>query len=258
MEPTAVEFEAARPADYLLRLATSEEGQAYKGIVLSELGVIEGDVVLDVGCGPGADLTPLAAAAGVSGRVIGLDRDQVALAQAASRMHAHRRVRLTQGDAHQLPLAEASVDRVHTDRVTQHLASPAAALTEIRRVLRPGGKAIFAEPDWDTLVIDYPDLAVARAYSRFVADRVVRNGCIGRQLPALVGQAGMTVQEVIPVTNISRDASAADKVLGLQRVTVRATSAGYISSEQARRWLGHLASEPFFASLTLFIVVAQN
>jgi ubiquinone/menaquinone biosynthesis C-methylase UbiE len=258
VESSADRFETVRPNDYLLRLAATDEARAYKRLAISELGILGGDTVLDIGCGPGADLPAMAAAAGGGGRVIGLDSDVVALARAASHTQRLPQVRLTRCDAHGLALSDGVIDRVHTDRVLQHLADPLAALCEVKRVLRPGGTAVFAEPDWDTLVIDYPDLALARAYTRFVADRVVRNGCIGRQLVALANHAGLVVQSVSPMTSVSRDAIAADKVLGLQRVTERAASAGYFTSEQARRWLDDLANGPFFASMTLFVLVTAN
>lgn len=258
MEPSAARFETVRPNDYLLRLAATDEARIYKRLAISELGILSGDTVLDIGCGPGADLPAMAAAAGGGGRVIGLDSDGVALARAASHTQRLPRVRLARCDAHGLPLGDAVIDRVHIDRVLQHLADPAAALCEVKRVLRPGGTAVFAEPDWDTLVIDYPDLAIARAYTRFVADRVVRNGCIGRQLVALASHAGLVVHSISPITTVSRDATAADKVLGLQRVTQRAASAGYFTAEQATRWLDDLADGPFFASMTLFVVVTAN
>jgi ubiquinone/menaquinone biosynthesis C-methylase UbiE len=148
------------------------------------------------------------------------------------------------------------VDRVHTDRVLQHVPGPAAALAEARRVLRDGGTAVFAEPDWDTLVIDYPDLATARAYTRFIADRVVRNATIGRQLPRLAAEAGFSVGKVIPITAVFRDVRTADQVLGLQRVTTRAVEASYLTQDSADHWLTHLATQPFFASATLFIITA--
>ncbi len=56
-------LEGERPADYLTRLAASDLGRSYKSLVLNELGVQPGAVVVDLGCGPGADLAALADAA---------------------------------------------------------------------------------------------------------------------------------------------------------------------------------------------------
>jgi ubiquinone/menaquinone biosynthesis C-methylase UbiE len=159
-------FEETRPDDYLLRIATSGIGQAYKDLAIRELAIEPGDVVLDLGCGPGADLPAFACAVGRGGRVIGLDSDPAAVREARERTAASAQVEVVEGDVHALDLPDGSVDRVHTDRVLQHVADPAAVLGQARRVLRPGGRAVFAEPDWDTLIVDYPDLSVVRAYAR--------------------------------------------------------------------------------------------
>jgi ubiquinone/menaquinone biosynthesis C-methylase UbiE len=249
-------FEQTRPDDYLMRLAASDLGRAYKSLAVTELGIRSGDMVLDLGCGPGADLAAFAEATGPEGRVIGVDNDPAAVAEAATRAAGLSQVDVVRGDVHALDIPDASVDRVHTDRVLQHVGDPAAALREARRVLRTGGTAVFAEPDWDTLIIDYPDLDVPRSYRRFVTERVIRNDGIGRQLAGLATQAGFEVGKVTPITAVSRDAQAADKVLALSRVTARAVSAGYLTEETAGQWLDHLASRPFFGSLTLFIVAA--
>lgn len=249
-------FEEARPSDYLMRLAASDLGRSYKSLAVSELAIRPGDVVVDLGCGPGADLLAFAEAAGASGQVIGVDSDPVAVSQARERTAKLPQVEVREADIQALDIPAASVDRVHTDRVLQHVPEPGTALAEARRILRDGGTALFAEPDWDTLVIDYPDLAAARAYTRYVAERVVRNATAGRQLPRLAAGAGLRVDKIIPITAVFRDVQAADHVLGIQRVTRRAVDAGYLAQEAADQWLAHLAAQPFFASATLYIVTA--
>jgi ubiquinone/menaquinone biosynthesis C-methylase UbiE len=251
-------FEKTRPEDYLLRLAASDLGRAYKTLALAQLEIGPGQVVLDLGCGPGTDLPAYADATGDHGTVIGIDDDLQMVEQAHQHTSSLAQVQVHHGDIHNLPLADRSVDRAHTDRVLQHVADPSAVLAETRRVLRPGGRAVFAEPDWDTLIVDYPDLAVPRAYTRFVADEVVRNAGIGRQLARLATRAGFTVDKVIPITVTFHDVESADKVLGLQRVTARAVTANYLTEPEAGQWLHHLATEPFFASATVFIVTATE
>lgn len=251
-------FEETRPADYLMRAATSDLGKAYKAIAAEEMAIRPGDVVVDLGCGPGADLPAFAEAAGSSGRVLGIDHDPDAVRRAREQTEDLPQVEVHEGDIQALGIPAASVDKVHTDRVLQHVPDPRAALAEARRVLRDGGTAVFAEPDWDTLVIDYPDLASARAYTRYITDHVIRNPAVGRQLPRLAAGAGFSVAKVTPITAVFREVGAADQVLGLQRVTGRAVAAGYLTQDTAERWLDHLATQPFFASTTLFITTATT
>lgn len=242
---------------YLGRVASSDLGRSYKRRMLDELAPRPGHTVLDLGCGPGTDLDALAEAVTEHGTVIGVDHDRAMVEAATARTAGRPAVEVRHGDLHELPVPDRAADRARTDRVLQHVADPAAALREIRRVLRPGGRLVMGEPDWRTLAVDHPDEALTGAYTRFVAERAVRNASIGRQLARLASGAGFSVPEVIPVTPAFRDVRAADQVLGLERTTRRAVAAGYFAPEAAEDWLAHLARGPFLASVTFYIVVAQ-
>ncbi|AGP54926.1 methyltransferase domain-containing protein [Streptomyces rapamycinicus] len=258
--PASSVFETTRPAsaDYLTRFAASDAGRDYKGRMLDALDLRAGLAVLDAGCGPGADLPALAEAVVPGGTVIGVDRDQEMLDAAAERVAAaHPCVELRLGDVHALPLDDVAVDRARTDRVLQWVDDPARALAEFHRVLRPGGRLVMGEPDWDTLVVDHPDPALSRAYTRHITERVIRNATIGRRLARLATDAGFRVPEVVPATQVFRDARVADRVFGFERTTRRAVEAGDLTEDQAAEWLHHLAHGPFFASATLYVVVAE-
>ncbi|MEU3301702.1 methyltransferase domain-containing protein [Streptomyces sp. NPDC006678] len=252
-------FESAVPDEvgYLDRVAATELGRSYKSDMLDALDVRPGDTALDLGCGPGTDLAALAGAVTPSGRVIGVDSSQEMVERARGRTEGLAAVEVQLADVHGLPFDDGSIDRARTDRVLQHVADPDQALAEARRVLRPGGRLVMGEPDWDSLTIDCPDIDVARAYTHHITDKVVRNGVIGRQLARLAQDAGFAVPAVVPVTSVFRDVQAADQVLGLQRNTERAVAAGHLSAAASQEWLDHLATGPFFAAVTLYIVVAE-
>ncbi|MFB8235674.1 methyltransferase domain-containing protein [Kitasatospora purpeofusca] len=257
---TSTEFETAvpNPIAYLDRVAATDLGRSYKGRMLDELDIRPGQTVLDLGCGPGTDLTSLARAVTGTGTVIGVDHDPAAVETARERTADQHTVTVRLGDIHDLPLPDRTADRARTDRVLQHVADPARALREIHRVLRPGGRLVMGEPDWDTLAVDHPDSDLSRAYTQYVTDKVVRNARIGRQLPRLATEAGFAVPTVVPITPVFRDAGEADKILGLERTTQRAVAAGYLTAEAARRWLDHLSTGPFLAAVTFYIVIAES
>ncbi|GAA4986916.1 methyltransferase domain-containing protein [Kitasatospora paranensis] len=257
MTSIAFETDTPDPIAYLDRLAATELGRSYKKRMLDELDVRPGQTVLDLGCGPGTDLGALAEAAGTTGTVIGVDHDRAAVDAAAARTAGQHTIDVRLGDVHDLPLPDGAADRARTDRVLQHVADPARALREIRRALRPGGRLVMGEPDWGTLTVDHPESSLSHAFTRYVTEKAVHNSRIGSRLPRLAVEAGFAVPAVIPITPVFRDAQAADKVIGLERVTRRAVAAGYFTPEAAQRWLDHLANGTFFAAVTFYIVMAE-
>ncbi|NUW42925.1 methyltransferase domain-containing protein [Nonomuraea rhodomycinica] len=244
------------PIDYLDQVAASATGRAYKRRLLRRLGLRPGQIVLDLGCGPGTDLGAMADAVAPGGRVIGVDRDPAMVAEARARLAGRPGVEIRAGDAHALPLDDGSVDRARTDRVLQHVEDPSRALAELRRVARPGGRIVMAEPDWDGLLVDSRDPAMSRRLTRFVATEIVRNATVGRGLARMCEEAGLTVLSVTTVAPVFRDFGTADRLLGLRRNAVRARRAGALGPA-AEEWVEDLRSGPFLASFLLFLVTAE-
>ncbi|WUH99663.1 methyltransferase domain-containing protein [Spirillospora sp. NBC_00431] len=249
-------FSRPDPIAYLDQVAASAPGQAYKQHVMDSLGLEPGQTVLDIGCGPGTDLVSMAAAVSPNGRVIGVDRDPAMVDEARARLAGQLLGEVRSGDAHALPLDEGSVDRARTDRVLQHVADPSRVLAEFRRVSRPGGRIVMAEPDWDGLLIDSPDRAVSRGLTRFITTEIVRNATIGRSLARLCVDAGLSVRSVMPSAPLFCDFETADQVLGLRRNVARAITAGYLDGG-AQEWVEEAGSRPFLATALLFVVTAE-
>ncbi|HYQ81146.1 MAG TPA: methyltransferase domain-containing protein, partial [Anaeromyxobacteraceae bacterium] len=107
--------------------------------------LVPGPRVLDLGVGPGTSALEMARAGGKA--YLGLDRSREMLRRAARA--ARRRgvaLSLLRADGMALPVRDGALDGVTGHSVLYLLPDPAAALAEVRRVLRPGGWAAFLEP----------------------------------------------------------------------------------------------------------------
>ncbi|MEU1455312.1 class I SAM-dependent methyltransferase [Streptomyces avermitilis] len=136
------EFFAARAADWDSRFP--DDGPAYAAAI-AELGLCEGDRVLDAGCGTGRALPPLRAAVGPSGVVVGADLTPAMLA-AAVRAGRGRDGQLLLANVAGLPLGTESLDAVFAAGLIAHLPEPAQNLRELARVVRAGGTLALFHP----------------------------------------------------------------------------------------------------------------
>jgi SAM-dependent methyltransferase len=136
------EFFGARAADWDSRFP--DDGPAYAAAV-ADLGLREGDRVLDAGCGTGRALTPLRAAVGPSGVVVGADLTP-AMLQAAVGAGRGRDGQLLLADVATLPLRSETLDAVFAAGLIAHLPQPAENLRELARVVRPGGTLALFHP----------------------------------------------------------------------------------------------------------------
>lgn len=106
-----------------------------------------GDTVLDVGAGSGTDALIAARLAGPQGKVYALDTTPAMSAKLrtlVSRLGVSN-LEVLEGDAESIPLADASVDVVTSNGMLNLVPDKLKAVREIRRVLRPGGRAQIAD-----------------------------------------------------------------------------------------------------------------
>jgi len=101
-----------------------------------------GENVVDVGCGAGIDSLIAAKMVGAAGRVIGVDMtpEMLAKARAAAQQAETANVEFKQGLAEPLPVKDSWADVVISNGVLNLFPDKLAALREIARVLKPGGR----------------------------------------------------------------------------------------------------------------------
>jgi ubiquinone/menaquinone biosynthesis C-methylase UbiE len=161
-----------------------------------------GDQVIDLGSGTGTMSRQLAGlvapststTGGPMGWVTGVEPNARLLTLAASRAQDHGvpNVSFVDGLAGALPFEDSSVDLVWCERVLQHLNDPHAAIDDIARVLRRGGRAILLDADQGTRIISDLDPDVAAAFVR-ASLAAVANPYAARRIPAQVRRAGLTL-----------------------------------------------------------------
>jgi arsenite methyltransferase len=156
-------------------VAAREGGEASLGcgVPTAVADLQEGETVLDLGSGAGADVLISARRVGPDGRAIGLDMtdEMLELARANSREAGVANAEFVKGYIEEIPLADASVDVVISNCVINLSADKRRVIAEAARVLRPGGR--FAVTD----VIADPDMDAATR-----ADMAAWTGCIAGAL----------------------------------------------------------------------------
>lgn len=200
------------------------------------LEVRTGSSVLDVGSGTGEFLIEVARMQKV--RAVGVDSSEVMVKTASERAAAAGvDVHFVVGDAQRLEFPDDSFDSVNCSLVLLHLVDPVKAVSEMARVLAPGGRVAISEPDHDSFMIDSDDLTVARAIrGQIVA--ATRNPAMGRRLSRVVADSGLQVLDVsgtairIPIPT---QGVALDQFRIFERLD-DAVSAGEVDAKAAARW----------------------
>lgn len=126
-------------------------------LVRDALAAQPGERVLDVGCGPGFYVSELLEQVGPEGAVVAVDGSPDMLAVAQHRCAGGGDATFHEADATSLPVEDGSFDAALSVQVLEYVADVDAALREIHRALRPGGRALIWDVDWATVSMHSDD-----------------------------------------------------------------------------------------------------
>ncbi|WP_459545127.1 methyltransferase domain-containing protein [Nocardia sp. X0981] len=155
-----------------------------------------GERALDVGSGTGSEVLEFARRVGAGGEAVGVDPNPAMLTAARERAAAAGVPgRFVEGNAYHLPFDDDSFDVVRCERVYQHLDDPAAATAEIARVLRPGGRALLIDSDWQTAILHPGDPEVVGRMTAAMLE-ATPNAKSGRSLRGLLVAAGFEIDDM--------------------------------------------------------------
>ena len=228
---------------------------ASKPIILEGLRLRGGERVLDVGCGMGADVFEIAPLVGSNGQVTGVDASAAMIKEARRRAEGRGLpVSFEVGDSQTLGFEASTFDAVRTERMLMHVPEAELALSEMTRVLKPGGRMSVFDFDWETQFCDSPHKETTRKITQSFCDGI-KNGWIGRKLPRFFRSNGLHELTVKPQTVLVHYPFL-ELLLGGH--VVRACAAGVLSHDEADQWWTSLAQAHragvFLYGFTAFIV----
>lgn len=189
-------------AQILEAMGTEPGFRAARLAVLHDLHLRDSTSVLEAGCGTGVALPDLLDVGGQNLQVIGVDPTDtfVTLARARAEGLGARHARYERGDIRALPLqGEPQLDAAFCDKVLIHAGPPAAALAELIRVVRPGGRvgAIEWYPQFCLSTTDATHEAALNAMFRRICNDYTIAANLGRHFRA----AGL--HEVVTRTSVT-------------------------------------------------------
>ncbi|NKB45064.1 MAG: methyltransferase domain-containing protein [Alphaproteobacteria bacterium] len=242
------------------RIYQNPDVVAQRVFVRDRLALRPGDAVIDVGAGPGLLALEMASEVGPNGRVIALDPSADMRGIAEQRCQNTSWVTVTDGDATALPVEDATLDAVVATQVFEYVPDMALALKECLRVLKPGGRLLALDTDWDSAVVNTADRKRMALILEAWRPHFFHSDLPGR-LPSLIRDGGFTLQFTggTPVVNTSmdKDTYAGDVIYTIAKYAERKSE---IAPEICAAWLKEMtdldAAGQFFFSITRFLFLA--
>lgn len=162
---------------------------------LERAGLRDGMSLLDCGCGPGR-LIELLKGKYPSLRATGLEIDPTLVTAAKEQLADLADCEVVQGSAENTNLPSSSFDFIVMRLVLEHVVDPMAALAELKRLLKPGGRLAIISNDFEFHLRTWPEVPeLDELYDAYIASRRADGGdpTIGRRVPGLLSHAGFQV-----------------------------------------------------------------
>jgi ubiquinone/menaquinone biosynthesis C-methylase UbiE len=249
--------DVARMAEHLEERSGRPDMRQVNQAVCEALRPQPGERLLEVGCGTGIVSRLVAPSLEKTGAITGLDISSQFLAVARQRADSASHIHFVNALGAAIPHPDSYFDGAWGVRLLLHVFDPDPIVSEMRRVVRPGGRVVLADWDFETATVDHPDRELTRRILNWRIDHHGANNWSGRQLLRLGRQAGLKDVQVYPLVVTATDEKPA-LTQSLWRAAEVARDGGAITEAEHDAWVSALkeriTSGSFFASLVYFIM----
>jgi ubiquinone/menaquinone biosynthesis C-methylase UbiE len=233
---TAVD-QAASSASYVSALEAFdgiEQLQELKSIARQRGGIAPGKNILDVGCGFGLETLRLAALGPPRGLIAGVDKSADFIQGARDRAAAAKlKIDFRVADAMALPFDVATFDCVRAERLLIYLDDVTGAISEMRRVAKPGGGLALIEPEFSSTTVNLPNRPLVRRVMAHEVDTAVVVSWLPGQLPGILADHGFTSIEMASRVLVFPQGLGA---MYFRSVGHKAAEAGIITPGELQEW----------------------
>jgi len=167
--------------------------------------------ILDIGCGYGDDLIRFGERCGADATFTGIDSARKPITKAREKTRNDPRFTFIPHDiSGGLPFGDGSFDVVYSHNVLECIRDKEALISEVHRVLKPGGQVLFSHTDWDSQIINGTDKALIRrlvaAFSDWKQDWMSESdGWMGRRMAGLFRKNRGFSGEIIPFVLVNTE-----------------------------------------------------
>lgn len=244
------------------RLAQCYDMTVRRNFVFDALNLRPGQHVLEVGCGGGFYAYEAAHFVGPTGRICATDLSEDQIDAASQHCASLPWVECRVANAVELPYADATFDVIYAAKVLEYIPSIDSALAEIKRVLRPGGKAAIVATNWSSLQW-YSKHPERMKPFMVIVDQHAPYPNLPAELPARLHSLDLSVirQKPIPVHNRSYNENSYSYYFA-RMLKMAAQNRGLASAEEAQTWLDDFEEleqeNSYFFSSSTFLTEAQK
>ena len=207
---------------------------------LEALELQAGEQVLDAGCGTGLLVYDMATIVGPTGLVVGVDTSSDMLAFAERRCADLPQVDLKKGSVESLSEAEQSFDAVACTQVLLYVPDVPEVISEMHRVLKPGGRIVIIETDWrGTVLHSFDDALTRRILGAW--DAAVASPNLPVRMGPLLRAQGFSAVRVDAIPIINTGCTPGNFSVGMTEQFARyAQEQGVINEDESSAWLNDL------------------
>jgi SAM-dependent methyltransferase len=249
------------------RLEARRGSQRYMSMLFEYLDLLDFSAhpeILFLGCGTGVEVRELLSRPNFNGNITALDISQALVERGQSAFAEEgigSNVRWLVGDAQDTRLPDQSFDMAFAHTLISHVPSPEVVVSEIARLLKPGGTAIIFDGDYATLTYGTDDTDYGKEMDEKIIRGLIANPRIMRSMPRMFRRAGLKLQNSLGwvLTEIGH----ADFFLpSLDSLSALLPAAGVASSDEVEKFVedqrkAH-AEGTFFAGYNFYAMIAQK